>query len=95
MKLSSKGRYAVMALTDLAKFNTKVPVTLRDMSLNDTGSFKLNLARSARAITAYLPLLDNFIFSAISATYIYPTILVKFKYILITCFLSLNFDRKI
>ena len=33
MKLSSKGRYAVMALTDLAKFNTKVPVTLRDISL--------------------------------------------------------------
>ena len=33
MKLSSKGRYAVMALTDLAKFNAKVPVTLRDISL--------------------------------------------------------------
>ena len=33
MKLSSKGRYAVMALTDLAKFNTKDPVTLRDISL--------------------------------------------------------------
>jgi len=33
MKLSSKGRYAVMALTDLAKFNSKDPVTLRDISL--------------------------------------------------------------
>ena len=33
MKLSSKGRYAVMALTDLAKFNNKDPVTLRDISL--------------------------------------------------------------
>ena len=33
MKLSSKGRYAVMALTDLAKFNAKDPVTLRDISL--------------------------------------------------------------
>ena len=33
MKLSSKGRYAVMALTDLAKFNSKVPVALRDISL--------------------------------------------------------------
>ena len=33
MKLSSKGRYAVMALTDLAKFNVKDPVTLRDISL--------------------------------------------------------------
>ena len=33
MKLSSKGRYAVMALTDLAKFNSKDPVALRDISL--------------------------------------------------------------
>ena len=33
MKLSSKGRYAVMALTDLAKFGPKDPVSLRDISL--------------------------------------------------------------
>ena len=33
MKLSSKGRYAVMALADLAKFNLKEPVSLRDISL--------------------------------------------------------------
>ena len=33
MKLSSKGRYAVMALTDLGKFNAKDPVALRDISL--------------------------------------------------------------
>jgi len=33
MKLSSKGRYAVMALTDLAKFDLKDPVSLRDISL--------------------------------------------------------------
>ena len=33
MKLSSKGRYAVMALTDLAKFNPENPVSLRDISL--------------------------------------------------------------
>ena len=33
MKLSSKGRYAVMALTDLAKFNQEDPVSLRDISL--------------------------------------------------------------
>tara|TARA_B100001250_G_scaffold296798_1_gene258317 strand:+ start:285 stop:704 length:420 start_codon:yes stop_codon:yes gene_type:complete len=33
MKLSSKGRYAVMALADLAKFNPKEPVSLRDISL--------------------------------------------------------------
>ena len=33
MKLTSKGRYAVMALADLAKFNSKTPVSLRDISL--------------------------------------------------------------
>ncbi len=33
MKLSSKGRYAVMALTDLAKFDPGDPVSLRDISL--------------------------------------------------------------
>ena len=33
MKLSSKGRYAVMALADLAKFNPSQPVSLRDISL--------------------------------------------------------------
>ena len=33
MKLSSKGRYAVMALADLAKFNLDEPVSLRDISL--------------------------------------------------------------
>ena len=33
MKLTSKGRYAVMALTDLAKFDDANPVSLRDISL--------------------------------------------------------------
>jgi len=33
MKLTSKGRYAVMALADLAKFNSIKPVSLRDISL--------------------------------------------------------------
>ncbi|MDA7756039.1 Rrf2 family transcriptional regulator [Candidatus Pelagibacter sp.] len=33
MKLTSKGRYAVMALADLAKFNSVKPVSLRDISL--------------------------------------------------------------
>ena len=33
MKLTSKGRYAVMALADLAKFNSNIPVSLRDISL--------------------------------------------------------------
>jgi Rrf2 family protein len=33
MKLSSKGRYAVMALADIAKFDPKDPISLRDISL--------------------------------------------------------------
>ncbi len=33
MKLSSKGRYAVMALADLARFDHNEPVSLRDISL--------------------------------------------------------------
>ena len=33
MKLTSKGRYAVMALVDLARFNNMSPVSLRDISL--------------------------------------------------------------
>ena len=33
MKLTSKGRYAVMALADLAKFDSIKPVSLRDISL--------------------------------------------------------------
>ena len=33
MKLTSKGRYAVMALADLARFNSENPVSLRDISL--------------------------------------------------------------
>ena len=33
MKLNTRGRYAVMALADLANFNEKKPVSLRDISL--------------------------------------------------------------
>ena len=33
MKLTSKGRYAVMALADIAAFDKKNPVSLRDISL--------------------------------------------------------------
>ena len=33
MKLSSKGRYAVMALADMAKFDETNPISLRDISL--------------------------------------------------------------
>ena len=33
MKLTSKGRYAVMALVDMDRFNNIKPVSLRDISL--------------------------------------------------------------
>ena len=33
MKLTSKGRYAVMAMADLAKHNTKTPTSLAEISL--------------------------------------------------------------
>ena len=33
MKLTSRGRYAVMALVDLARFDSTNPVSLRDISL--------------------------------------------------------------
>jgi Rrf2 family transcriptional regulator, iron-sulfur cluster assembly transcription factor len=33
MKLTSRGRYAVMALADLANFNSANPISLRDISL--------------------------------------------------------------
>ena len=33
MRLTSKGRYAVMALVDLARFDSMNPVSLRDISL--------------------------------------------------------------
>ena len=33
MKLSSKSRYAVMALADIARFNQSEPISLRDISL--------------------------------------------------------------
>ena len=95
MKLSTKGRYAVMALAVIAKFDGDSPVSLRDISLRETGSLASNLARSANAITAYLPLLDNFIFLAIYGLYTYMTILIKFKTYLKTCILTLYFDRKI
>ena len=59
MKLTAKGRYAVMALADLAKFNNESPVSLRDISLRQNISLlyleqifsklrKNNLVHSAR-----------------------------------------------
>ncbi len=36
MKLTSRGRYAVMALVDLARFDSIQPVSLRDISLRQS-----------------------------------------------------------
>ena len=36
MRLTSKGRYAVMALVDLARFDNTTPVSLRDISLRQS-----------------------------------------------------------
>ena len=59
MKLSSRGRYAVMALADLAKFDKHGPVSLRDVSIRQNISLhyleqifyklkKNNIVKSAR-----------------------------------------------
>ena len=65
MKLTSKGRYAVMAMADLAKNDNPRPVPLTEISLSDIGLKSSFFARSAIAITAYLPLLVNFIIQII------------------------------
>ena len=59
MKLSSKGRYAVMALADIARFDENQPISLRDISLRQGISInyleqlflkqkKNNIAKSVR-----------------------------------------------
>ncbi len=61
MKLTSRGRYAVMALADLAKFDNGNPVSLRDISLRQGISLlyleqifsrlkKNNLVKSIRGV---------------------------------------------
>ncbi len=61
MKLTSKGRYAVMALVDLARFDSINPVSLRDISLRQSISLdfleqifsklkKNNIVKSIRGI---------------------------------------------
>jgi len=61
MKLTTKGRYAVMALADLANFDNGAPVSLRDISLRQGISLlyleqifsklkKNNIVRSTRGV---------------------------------------------
>ena len=61
MKLTTKGRYAVMALADIANFDKSNPVSLRDISLRQNISlvyleqifFKLkknNIVKSVRGV---------------------------------------------
>jgi len=61
MKLNTRGRYAVMALADMASFNRQNPVSLRDISLRQNISLvyleqifsklkKNNIVKSIRGI---------------------------------------------
>ena len=61
MKLNSRGRYAVMALADMAKFDMKNPISLRDISLRQNISLvyleqiflklkKNNIVKSIRGV---------------------------------------------
>ena len=70
MKLTSKGRYAVMALADLASFSQQNPVSLRDISLRQNISlvyleqifFKLkkkNIVKSTRGVNGGYVLSDE------------------------------------
>ena len=60
MKLTNKGRYAVMAMADLAS-NAKEIFWRSDISVRLIGPSLAFDAKSAIAITAYLPLFVNFI----------------------------------
>ena len=70
MKLTSKGRYAVMALADLASFDIGKPVSLRDISLRQNISLiyleqifsklkKNNIVKSSRGINGGYILTKN------------------------------------
>ena len=61
MKLTTKGRYAVMAMADIALYKDNGPISLSDISFKLIGPTVLFEARSAIAITAYLPLVVSFI----------------------------------
>ena len=70
MKLTTKGRYAVMALADLAKFDNRGPVSLRDISLRQGISLlyleqifsklkKNNIVKSTRGVNGGYTLTAN------------------------------------
>ena len=70
MKLTTKGRYAVMALADLANFDNGAPVSLRDISLRQGISLlyleqifsklkKNNIVKSTRGVNGGYILTTN------------------------------------
>ena len=70
MRLTTKGRYAVMALADLATFDKQNPVSLRDISLRQNISLvyleqifsklkKNNIVKSARGVKGGYTLIDH------------------------------------
>src|SRR5210317_1725703 len=75
-----------------SKKSKEIPC-LNDISLKDTGLTLLNLARSAKAITAYLPFEVNFILSLFKwAFYTNLTKLVKYTIHKKDNILSLSYD---
>ena len=70
MKLTSKGRYAVMAMADLAKYNVQKPTNLTEISLRQGISIayleqlflklrKNNLVQSSRGPSGGYEFLDH------------------------------------
>ena len=70
MKLNTRGRYAVMALADIANFSEKSPVSLRDISLRQNISLvyleqifsklkKNNIVKSIRGVNGGYILSDD------------------------------------
>ena len=62
MKLTTKGRYAVMALADLASFDNGEPVSLRDISLRQGIFSKLkknDIVKSLRGVNGGYVLKDK------------------------------------
>ena len=82
MKLTSKGRYAVMALVDLARFDNINPVSLRDISLRQGISLDyleqiFSKLKKNKIVFAGIDLISNYLTGDINITS--PTGLKNFK----------------
>ena len=82
MRLTSKGRYAVMALVDLARFDGINPVSLRDISLRQGISLDyleqiFSKLKKNQIVFAGIDLISNYLTGDINITS--PTGLKNFK----------------